>query len=752
MKNGRVRPSAALHLALLSAGVLLVSAAPALAQVKNWNAAAGDWSEAGKWSPIGLPGAGNLVFIGNTAAAENAFVFLDVNTAISALTITDGMGLVTDNSQLVVLNAATLSGLNDEGDTIYPSRLSIKDGPSASDAILGSLTLSDGGWLEMDGGTLIINGVCAINQDAFSLGGSGVVRLQSNQPIALQNDGGIGVATEGLSIFQDGAGLIDLDGATAGDTLNITAGKIDGSDFADLAIHGTALADAMDDNIWLVGGGTLTMDLDDGWTFGSGATLTFFGNQFDGVARVIGSHLDLFGDLEFSFSDAYGRFNCPVTVHPQMAAVLTPGDTLEFTQATTIEGGTFILDQGANVRFLGPTTVHGGEFSTFSTSSSDGSVRFEGDTTWDGDVLIGGIAIQEGDASVTGPSHIVADRFDLDGTSLSDWSIANSLVVDADGVDTAGNSFDGIVTISGGFLGKLTINLTSPSDHWTIGGTANLGGVAAIPVTRIEGSPVWVDGLLNITNRVNITADTRLRPAADISLAGATAHLRMSGETLVEAGATFTGGGQLMNLASGHLILANNASLGSTDLVNAGLLDVGSSPGLAFADQLTFEPTSTYHVEVGGLNPGLQHDQLQATGPANFLAGALDVDLIDIGDGFYMPEVNDAFVILTAPALTLKGTFANDPISFIPGWVYQWDVSYNTTRVADVVVITVEDIIPCPADLNGDGKVDGADLGLMLADWGPCDGCLADLSPNSAVDGADLGLLLAAWGPCPLRN
>ena len=28
----------------------------------------------------------------------------------------------------------------------------------------------------------------------------------------------------------------------------------------------------------------------------------------------------------------------------------------------------------------------------------------------------------------------------------------------------------------------------------------------------------------------------------------------------------------------------------------------------------------------------------------------------------------------------------------------------------------------CRSDLNGDGLVNGADLGIMLANWGPCNG------------------------------
>jgi hypothetical protein len=53
---------------------------------------------------------------------------------------------------------------------------------------------------------------------------------------------------------------------------------------------------------------------------------------------------------------------------------------------------------------------------------------------------------------------------------------------------------------------------------------------------------------------------------------------------------------------------------------------------------------------------------------------------------------------------------------------------------------------PCPADLNDDGQVDGADLGLLLSNWNGAG--LGDLDDSATVDGADLGLLLAAWGEC----
>ena len=53
-----------------------------------------------------------------------------------------------------------------------------------------------------------------------------------------------------------------------------------------------------------------------------------------------------------------------------------------------------------------------------------------------------------------------------------------------------------------------------------------------------------------------------------------------------------------------------------------------------------------------------------------------------------------------------------------------------------------------PADINDDGVVNGADLGLLLSAWGPCPPpCPADINGDGVVNGADLGLLLASWRP-----
>ena len=52
----------------------------------------------------------------------------------------------------------------------------------------------------------------------------------------------------------------------------------------------------------------------------------------------------------------------------------------------------------------------------------------------------------------------------------------------------------------------------------------------------------------------------------------------------------------------------------------------------------------------------------------------------------------------------------------------------------------------CPGDLNGNGTVDGVDLGVMLGRWGM--GGVADLNRDGGVDGVDLGVMLGNWGSC----
>ena len=66
----------------------------------------------------------------------------------------------------------------------------------------------------------------------------------------------------------------------------------------------------------------------------------------------------------------------------------------------------------------------------------------------------------------------------------------------------------------------------------------------------------------------------------------------------------------------------------------------------------------------------------------------------------------------------------------------------------------IPDECECLSDLNGDGQVDLADLGILLADFGctagPPPACPGDVDEDGDTDLGDLGILLAAFGSiCP---
>ena len=59
----------------------------------------------------------------------------------------------------------------------------------------------------------------------------------------------------------------------------------------------------------------------------------------------------------------------------------------------------------------------------------------------------------------------------------------------------------------------------------------------------------------------------------------------------------------------------------------------------------------------------------------------------------------------------------------------------------------LDPVVKCPEDLNGDGVVNGSDIGLFLVEWQTTNSA-ADFDGDGFVGGSDLGLLLSAFGDC----
>lgn len=217
-------------------------------------------------------------------------------------------------------------------------------------------------------------------------------------------------------------------------------------------------------------------------------------------------------------------------------------------------------------------------------------------------------------------------------------------------------------------------------------------------------------------------------------------------------------------------------------------VSLNSSCSGTFRDKITVTSPSVPNGTVGTLTYSVKSaGSLSATGGTSGASWQLQADLgggafdINRGGTQYSPELGGAyagdamgmhsatisftygFELQLHVQLNVSASAANSAQSsggaaagspFIVNWQGMGNFTANGNPVNDVVVSSVSGTnwtgsisgAPCPADLNGDGLVDGADLGALLGQWGS-DGS-ADLNGDHVVDGADLGALLGAWGSC----
>lgn len=75
------------------------------------------------------------------------------------------------------------------------------------------------------------------------------------------------------------------------------------------------------------------------------------------------------------------------------------------------------------------------------------------------------------------------------------------------------------------------------------------------------------------------------------------------------------------------------------------------------------------------------------------------------------------------------------------------DTGAGTAPIVDIGAYEFQGVSVL-SDINDDGDVNGADLGTLLASWGPCAegaACRADLNGDGAVNAIDLTILMKSW-------
>lgn len=698
-----VAPRAALILAACAG-----SATPSAAQVLNWTGATSSlWSMSSNWLQNVLPSNSSDVRIGTLPGVQNATTHVNFNASIARLVVTNGMTVDTDSMQLNVANDTFIAGANlTPGNVLYRSKLRVQSAEIGF--VTNDITVTDQAEIELwPVSSMRVNGVAHLGPSS-AIRGSGNIFLHGAGTTFI-NDGSLQPSTGyGLRMQQLAGGLYDLDGAIEQGSVFLSGYNMISQQGQSLYLSGTGIADAFSSYVSMTSDAVLQMDLSNGWRADaasefwvhgldglSGQTIQIRGSgqfRFDGLMRLTGGE---FTDLRVLSETFRIEENARVRLGEDTRAEFGRMDN---SSQVIVEGGEHEVHAGASLLFRGPTRVQGGSFIMDDATGAGGRVELHGATEWAGTSTFDGLLRQNGAATVVSSSVINVDRFDMDGALGSTvWNVNNLLSVNAGNLQSDGSdSFSGTINIAGGFLPRLTVNVADGA--WTSSAAINLTGDNNFYTTRLAGSSLLFSGDLTLpSGRAQITSDVALLGSSNVQLIGDTAALRMAGMTTVMAGASFSGAGRMLVSQTGQLTLRNGANLGTVGLVNGGVLRLGEDaiPAISVAGALvhSFESdaVSRWNITIGGRVAGSEHDVLLVgTGGAQ-VGGAISVDLVDLGAGFFQPVIGDRFVVLSSLA-PVTGAFASNPTTNVGSLTYHWLVEHNPHSV----VLVLDSIVPAP--------------------------------------------------------
>ena len=176
-----------------------------------------------------------------------------------------------------------------------------------------------------------------------------------------------------------------------------------------------------------------------------------------------------------------------------------------------------------------------------------------------------------------------------------------------------------------------------------------------------------------------------------------------------------------------RVLRASNPSFSSASDSNAVTVPVAANVG-----------TTPVDTSISVSNLGFTADQT-----------TMDIDQVQIPSG--------PFSLVSGTTTGIGATAANvvvrfNPTGLAPG-TYQATATIRTSdenvpgaansQIVATLVATLGGSSNA-SDLNGDGVVNGADLGILLAAWGGSG--TGDLNGDGTINGADIGILLANWG------
>ena len=314
------------------------------------------------------------------------------------------------------------------------------------------------------------------------------------------------------------------------------------------------------------------------------------------------------------------------------------------------------------------------------------------------------MAVREGDAAYGVPGATFTGTFSVNGRGVSsDGRFVFTATITGGGVTTADDSVFCLYDPAGG--SRLLLREGDGSAIWNGGTLSNINGTGLAFAST--GHVIFNAGILTGGVASNVGVDLDLATNAMTPI--------------------FRGGTQADGLPAGVLYATNYAG-SSGPTINAN------------GEMVVRMPLE------GNVNPGVDDSALFAWSASTGVRLLLRTGSSDL-TGFALKSF---FPIGNAGQ---NGSGGSTGLSD-SGWFVTnaSDSNPKTPTGTDYMVIRARVFgaaSTCAADLDGDGLVDGSDLGIMLGTWGACSGCDADLDGDGLVDGSDLGIMLGSWGACP---
>lgn len=675
---------------------------------------------------INVAGGGNALLNGEafrvfgSIDVSGAGTFLDVNTQTeynATVNITVGPGAIYNQDGVATYNGGSYTG---DGDFRPGASIIAADTTWA----VSTVDFDDGNTTINNGATLTVN---ADSIETGTDGIDGTTTIADTGRIQFNLTGGVDVVFDGDLVYNGNTTSSNfiLDSTTG------SALRFEGA-FADLTINGDGGSLSR-----IIIGSSARLNINDAsedFRFEGGSLLTGDTNELQG-GTINGP-----GELQAGSGHAltgFGTINAPIDFDGS-ASLEATGGTLVVNDA--------ILDVGTLGTFDGTGTL---EVTTPWNTNVTQTVELNGG------VLNGATITNDGGAGINGNGEVAArvinnTRIDAEnGGTLTLTDTTN----DWDGAGAAGvlNAVSGTLVIveSGQFTFQGEANVGNGNELFVSAGNfdygaastvtlSNGGTLRGVATTDLFGTLVVNGGAASSIELSNgdfdfeTTSTTTLNGNLSLDLSGGSAD-----DAIIRSGATFSGGGALINNStSGSALNVLDGAAVNVLVVNNGQMQVQGTAGVGQITGLDFQQNASGELNLDLAGTGLNDfDRITLTGLAQ-IAGELDLDAT--GPTY---DFGDSFTLISAVG-GLSGTF--DTIDGVLDGSLPASGGLAVTYTPNAVLATVALL----GDANLDGEVNTSDLAILAANFSSTNGTwvTADFSGDSLVDTSDLAILAATFG------